>query len=351
MRRTLEAIFRHLFQLLALLILLPVIGVGVVYVATPKKYQSTASLWALQRYVVIGATGPETNLTATPADTQATAVDELLQTRSFVLTVVQGIDLVPTLHLSQSVLNDPQQTQDAIFAELSKNVQATAQGYNLFEITYSNLNPRVAQQIVQAVVTNYEAQSLTFSVAEGQNLMASYQAELQKAQQDENTAIAAETQYQLAHPNAKLATDPQYQQLDSARIQTQNNVTNLQNQINTLQQAISSQNSGKNTLYDVVDAPQLPTRAQSRTKEYLVGGGGGLAVALLTSILFLVILVRRDRTIYSAYDLQGASLGVPVVMQWPQLKPAVVSLITVREAGEQPLALARKSSANGRVAQ
>ncbi|MGH2479247.1 MAG: hypothetical protein ACRDHW_06300, partial [Ktedonobacteraceae bacterium] len=198
MRRTLEAIFRHLFQLRALIILLPLIGVGVMYVAIPKKYQSTASIWALQRYQVIGASGTETNLTATPATTQSTALTELLQTRSFVLTVVQGIDLVPTLNLSNSVLNDPQQLQDAIFSEISKNVVATAQGYNLFELTYANRDAHIAQQVLQAVITNYKNQSQAFSVAEGKNLLASYQDDLQQAQKNDNTAVAAEAQYLAA---------------------------------------------------------------------------------------------------------------------------------------------------------
>src|ERR1700730_2787742 len=138
MRRTLEAIFRHFFQLLTLLVLLPLIGVAVAYFAIPKTYQSTASLWVLQRYEVIGATGPEANLTSTPALTQSAALTSLLQTRTFVQSAVNGIDLVPTLHLSASVLNDPQQLQDAIVSDLSKNVVATDNGPNLVAITYSN---------------------------------------------------------------------------------------------------------------------------------------------------------------------------------------------------------------------
>ena len=91
MTRTLEAIFRHPLQLLILIILPPIIAVAVAYFMTPRTYQSTASVWALQRYFVIGATGPESNLAAFPAQTQATALTELLQTRTFALAVAQTV--------------------------------------------------------------------------------------------------------------------------------------------------------------------------------------------------------------------------------------------------------------------
>jgi len=347
MRRTLEAIFRHPFQLLTLLVLLPLIGVAVAYFATPKTYQSTASLWVLQRYAVIGATGPETNLTSTPAMTQSAALTSLLQTRTFVQSVINGIGFVPTLHLSASVLNDPQQLQDAVVSELSKNVVATVNGPNLVVITYSNRDPRIAQQIIQAVITQFQMQSLAVSKAEGNSLLASYQVDLQQAQKSDDTAVAAEAQYLAAHPRVTQApsSDPQYAQLDAARVQAENHLHTIQSSINALQQSLLTVGND----FTVIDQPLVPTRPQSRTKNYLIGGGGGLGVALLAIVLFLVILVRRDRAIYSTDDLQEESLSVPVVMQLPQLKPALVSFVVVHGATKQPLAISSKSSANGHV--
>lgn len=322
------------------------------YVAIPKKYQSTASLWALQRYQVIGATGTESNLAATPATTQATALTELLQTRSFVLTVVQGIDLVPTLGLSNSVISDPQQLQDAIFSEISKNVVVTAQDYNLYKLTYENRDAHVAQQILQSVIAHYRTQSQAFSVAEGKNLLASYQSDLHQAQQNDNAAVAAETQYLASHPKldpATAASDPQYAQLDAIRQNAEINVKNIQASIDGLQQSLRLLSNGENTLYSIIDQPQLASRPLSRLKDYLIGGGGGVGVALLASVLFLVILVRRDRTIYSAYDLGEESIDVPVVMQIPHLKPALVSLVVLHETDRQPLAISSKSASNGHI--
>lgn len=349
MRRTLELIFRHPLQLLTLIALLPAIGIAVVYVMVPRTYQSTASLWALQRYFVIGSTGPESDLLSTPAQTQATALTELLQTRSFVDSVVKGIDLASALGLDSAVLNDPQLLEEDLFNEISKHVVVTPSAYNLFEISYANRNPQIAQQIVASVIARYGTQGLALSVVEGQNLLGSYQAQLVTAQKDLNSAVTLETQYARARPGlnqAQLATDPQYALLDAQRVQAQTTVQNLQNTINTIQQSISTQGTQVETLFQVIDTPQyLPV---SRTKNYLFGGGIGFAVALLASILYLVIMVRRDRGIYSPDDLQGL-VAFPIVMQLPNLEPATVSLLTTQKIHGQALLTDGSSRANGHL--
>jgi hypothetical protein len=330
MRRSLEIIFRHPFQLLVLIVLFPIIGVAVAYVLTPKTYPSSASLWALHRYAVISPTGSETDLSATPAQTQATALTELLQTRAFALSVVQGINLAPTLGLSASVINDHQELDTALTNEIAKNVIVNAVGYNLFTITYTNHNPQIAEQIVQSVISNYGSQSSTLSSQEGRNLLTGYQQQLLQAQQAQSQAVAAQDQYAASHSNmtaAQLAADPQYQQLQSATTTAQQNVQNIQNSINQIQEEMGANGSGAGTLYQVVDAPQVAIQPTSRTKNYLTDGGIALGVALLADIIYLVMLIRRDRSIYSAYDLQEV-VNLPVLMQLPALGSESIVLLS-----------------------
>ena len=96
-QRVLESVFRRPLQFLLLLIVLPPIGVAVVYVIIPRTYPATASLWAFHRYEVIGLTGPETDQNSTPAVTQASALTELLQSHVFALSVANATDLPSTL--------------------------------------------------------------------------------------------------------------------------------------------------------------------------------------------------------------------------------------------------------------
>ena len=297
MTRTLEAIFRHPLQLLILLILPPIIAVAVAYFMTPRTYQSTASVWALQRYFVIGATGPESNLEAFPAQTQATALTELLQTRTFALAVAQNINLAPTLGLSKSAMNDPRQLQDALYYDISQHIVVTPSAYNLYYISYTNHDPQIAQQVVKAAITIFGSQGLGLSVLRGQNLLVSYQIQLANVQKDAENAVTAETRYVTANPNARQEDDPEYANLDVKRIQAEAAVQNIQDIINTIQQSISTQGTGANNLFKVIDVPQTGTPLP-RSKNYLVGGGVGLGIALLACTIYLVILVRRDRTIF-----------------------------------------------------
>jgi hypothetical protein len=327
--RTLEAFFRHPIQLLLLLIALPLISVAVTYEIVPRTYQAQASLWALQRYAVIGATGPESDLLSTPAQTQAAALSELLQTRDFALKVAQGIPLAQTLDISASVLADPVQLNDALFTELSHNVLVTPQGYNLFQITYNNRSPVVAQKIVQAVITNYSDQSQQLTVAEGQHLLASYQTQLADAQHNADAAAQAEAQYISAHPNIplnQLANDPEYAYLDAQRLQAQSTLQNIQSEIASINEQISTLSSSNGSLFTVIDSPAIPQRSASRLKQYLLGGGVGLAVSFLACALYLVILIRRDRGVYSGLELRKFTT-LPIVMQLPSLSPSAVHLL------------------------
>lgn len=300
----------------------------------PRSYQSTATLWALQRYEIIGATGPDIDSTSTPAQTQATALSELLQTRSFALSVAQGTGLAATLHLDPSAENT-QVRDDALFKEISTRVQVTAGGYNLLVIAYTNQDSRVAQQVVAAVIQNYAAQSQNFSASEAHNLLNSFRTQLANAKYNENAAAAAEAHYLSAHPDlanltqSQLLTDPQYAALDAQRIQAQTTVQDIQTTIDTIDQEIAAQGSDINSLFKVQDAPLVPKQPIPRTGLLLIAVGTGLGIALLACILYIIILVRRDHAIYSVSELETLT-PLPILMQLPRLK----STTTMSSTGE-----------------
>jgi uncharacterized protein involved in exopolysaccharide biosynthesis len=333
--RTLEAIFRRPIRLLALIVLIPLASIAVVYFFTPRTYQSTASLWALHRYEVIGATGSESDLTSTPAQTQATALTDLLQTRTFALAIAHGTDLASTLDLAQDVLANPQRLNDALFGEISKYVIATPQGSNLIVITYTNRNPLVAQQVLKVVIQNYGSQSTAFAVSEAHQLLAGFQTGLASAQAVAQASAQAEAQYIAAHPNLtpqQLAADPQYGLLHAKALQDQTNVQSIQENINTINQEVDTQGASVESLFQIIDAPLLPIQPVSRLKQYLLSGGVGLAGGLLACALYIVILVRRDRAVYMASDLQKVTT-LPLVMVSPHLTPTLMSLLLERPRG------------------
>ncbi|HEX6477320.1 MAG TPA: hypothetical protein VF043_00640 [Ktedonobacteraceae bacterium] len=287
----------------------------------PRSYQAYASLWAFRRFEIITTTGPESDLQSTPAETQATALTALLQVHAFALSVAKATSLPSTLPAA-----DPAARDDALINAVSK-VQVVAQAYNLFVITYTNSNPEVAQQVVQAVITNFGLQSQGFSFIESQPLLAGLQAQLAKAKEDAATAVAAESKYIGTHPSLSktdLLNDPEYQLLQAQAQNAQTAVSNVQTNIDTINQQVSAQGSGVDTLFKVLDAPFV--QGVSRTKTYLMGGGIGLGLAIAGALLYVIFATRRDRSVYTPLDLQKVA-ALPVVMQLPYLTGKTIPLL------------------------
>ena len=316
MTKALEILFRQKWRLLALLLLPILLGLAVVMLL-PRQYQVSAGIWALRRYEIIGATGPESDLQSTPAQTQATTLSQLLQSRSFTLAVANDTDLPHTLAAANP---GTQNLQDAIFTEISTNVIVTPQGYNLFQITYANKNPALALQVVQAVIKHYGTQSTSQSTAEGEELLASYQRQLTVAQQQAQQATQVATQYvqrnQLTATQALI--DPEYQLLATQVTEASATVGNIEGNINTVQQQLAVLDTGSSGLYTVLDTPTVPNRPIQRTKSFLVGGAIGLVIGLIAAIGYLLVLVRLDQSLYSVADV-SLTTSYPVLVQVPRI--------------------------------
>ncbi len=306
-----------------------VAGLAIAY-TLPRSYVSSTSLWALRRYAVIGPSGPESDLTSTPAQTQVAALTELLQSRDFVLTIAKSTDLATTLKLGSASSNQ-QLVDDTMVQDISKHLVIATSGYNLYEISYTNSNAQVAYQVVTAVVKQFQLQGQSFSTAEGQQLLQGYQAQLAQAKKTADAAANAESQYLASHPEltksgANPLSNPQYALLDARRLQSQSTIQTLQTTIATINGQIATQSTGSDTFFKTVDAPLQPDTAVSRSKTILEAGGGGAGIALLMCTIYIGILVRRDRALYAARDLQRVT-GHPVLMQVPQLSLAAIRVV------------------------
>jgi uncharacterized protein involved in exopolysaccharide biosynthesis len=327
--RIFEIIFRRLIRLLVLIILLPAVGVLIAFFL-PRSYQSTATLWALRTYQVIGATGnavdPQSNTPLTPAQSQVNTLTELLGTLDFSVTVAKESSLTTTLHLSSSTLANPQLLDNAYFQEISRHVRVTALGYDTFSISYTNENPEEAQRVVEAVIHNYALQTEQLIVLQGKNLLQSYQSQLEQAKQNLDSALAAEASYVSQHPGvagAGVSTDPKYVLLQTQVQQASDTYSAILKNISTVNQQIEGDDSGN--LFQILDAPTVGLPV-SRLTSFLIAGGGGSGLAILAAIVYILILVRRDQAVYSALDLQQA-LALPVVMELPHLAPATKELV------------------------
>ncbi len=344
MDRILRTILHKPLQILFLLILPAAIGGAVVYVM-PRQYQSTANLLALHSYDVLSATSVDATNLATPAETQVDVLTELLSTRSFELAVAQRAHLVTTLNAK--ALTSAQSRDDALATTVLQHSQAVALGYNLFSITFTNSNAQIAEQVVAAIISNYETVSNSIAT-EGQNLLTTYQAQLVQAQttsQNASAAISAYTQAHSGEQQTTLQSDPQYQKLQVQAQQAQVNVQNLQSTITTLEQNIAAHGIGAASLFKVVDNPAANVNAVSRLKTLLLATGAGLIIGLLACILLVILAMSRDRAIYTVSDLRKVTI-YPVVMEIPQLSSKTRSPIVNRG---KPVELISHNGRSGKV--
>ncbi len=322
MNRLLEVIFSRLKRLLFLLVLLPLIGLAVAFFL-PRSFQVKATIWALQPFQIVGQTAIAGGVSSTagpttPAGTQVAALTELLQTKSFALAVAKKTSIQSTLHVS-----DPNDADDMVFQEISSHVKVTTQGDDTFIISYTSTDSYIAQQVVTSVIQNYAIQGQALIISLGQKSIASYQPQLVDAQNQVQQTTQAEANFLQSHAGATLANDPQYAQLDAQRIQAQTQLQNIQTSVDNIKSQISVASTGPDSLFKVIDAPTMPTKPVSRTLPLLIGAGVGLSVALLASLLYIIILVRRDNAIYTISDLKNIST-LPVSMQLPHLEPQTV---------------------------
>jgi hypothetical protein len=125
-----------------------------------------------------------------------------------------------------------------------------------------------------------------------------------------------------------INTDPQYALLDAQRLQAQSSLQTIQTTIATLNQEITVESAGSNTLFRTLDAPLTADRAASRTKLFLTDGGIGLAVGLVACIIYVLIVVRRDNSLYTVLDVEKAA-PYPILMQVPQLSQATKASLAI----------------------
>ena len=331
MQRVLEILFSRWLQLIALLVVPLVIALGIVLIQ-PRQYEASATIWALRRYEVVGATGAESDLNSTPAETQATAITEILQTKTFALAIAHQANLASTY--SASARSNQDQLDSAMFDDLSAHVTATAVGGYIVSVTYDNKNPAIAKAVVKAVINEYGTSAAAFATSESKQLLLIYEEQLQQAKDDSNQATAAAT-YLREHPNAAADKDPQYEALATSATNALGNVTQIQGQIDTLNNTIETIGVGSNTLFTVVDQPATGASPISRSKLLIEGAAIGAVVGLLACIIFIVIMMRRDRTIYSVADLQKIT-EAPVLLQIPHMPPRILAqTVDGLESGER----------------
>jgi capsular polysaccharide biosynthesis protein len=293
MRRFVAAFFRHPFLLILPAILIPLIVVFLVR-SLASSYTSTATV-----YVVKAAVNTGDNPYATPAQNLNAGLAEAIKSQqSFVVKIAYQTDMPKTYPKGTVGLDG------LMVARIRAGMYITTTGTHYIIITYNDPDPRIAAQVVNAVLPAYTAQSIQFAQQNADNLIAEYRSQLDDALTQYSSDSEQYKNFIQGHPDVNLDTDPTLAQLQAAVKADLNNIQSYRQKIQSLQ--TNADILANVPSYSVTDPGLVPTAPTVKTKTTITAMIGGVALGLGTSLGLIGLLALWDRRIHSRDDLEEA---------------------------------------------
>ena len=289
--------FRRHRLLLSLPIVIAVLIAGVLTVMSPKSYMSSASLWVDNPATSDSSLG-NLNPALTPPSTQEQNVlTELLATQGFDLAVGHKSMLASYLASHSGggipILSSGGGSLDSrIIAALGGTaVTSSVPGPQVLQVNYTGPTPAVAQNTLQAIVTQLQKESTTYSQQHSQSAIEYYTGQVDSATQ---ALLALRNQaeaYRTQHPSAQ-ANDPNLTAFQSAETSAGSQIAQAQAGLSAAKAALKGGAAGSEVR--VIDNATLPTAPTSGKKKQVEGILAGLVAGLLISFLGTIALTRRE---------------------------------------------------------
>jgi capsular polysaccharide biosynthesis protein len=323
--RLLESYFKHRFLYLLPIVLMFAIGTGYV-VYTPPKYVTSGTLYVQNKTLLTSLTSKDGSgfSWVTPAQATVNDLRELLQTDAFVRFAIQSTPL------EAKMSGGPQEVSDTI-TEFRGSVDFQVLGDNLVMFSGKHKDPQTAQQVVMAALSTYvqwklNADNQDSTVAQDffAKIISPYQTELDQARADLTT-------YLNQHPDPVRGDRPTSEQVQLGLLQAKINkaADQLANAKENQEQARLAQAKAESSVrqnYSVIDAPIVPLRPTTSTRDKLKTIGMFLVVGLLLTIIGIVGGTLLDSSLRFPIDVRH-SLNLPVLAMMPRANAKIYLLV------------------------
>jgi uncharacterized protein involved in exopolysaccharide biosynthesis len=317
--RFLAKLLKHWYLYLIPVLILPA-GAAVYAERTLKVYESSALLYIQNSDPTTGVNIAGFTAYNTPAQNGANAMNELLQSESFTVTVAEVTDLANQYDLTTGG------GQGAAYVRLHNDIAIAPSGVggNTVSITVDDKDPKIAQQLAAGLITvcadYFSQQRLTLDKKAEQFL----QKEITGAKEAVTQDTQRVNQYLAAHPALTLQSqDPTLAQLNQQLQQDLASVQTLNEKLSSVQFDEAAATTGNSQLFTVLDQPQVPTNSTLHLKKLIVYPLGGLGAALALVMLIVGLRTVLDRKVYSTQDLrviaEDLELEVTNLLTVPQL--------------------------------
>lgn len=279
-RSYVETFFRHKYLLILPIVLGLAVGTALAFRA-PRKYVANASFWADTRVPeesTMGTTGGQ----SWPSSGQAALLQQYLNTRSFVSSVVAVSPLAEQFRAADAL------SADSLLTTVAGEVAVSTPGPQLVVLTVTTTDPEEAMGVAAAVIKQFEEAQIAQTVTRAKAL----------AEYDRQQVEAA-----------RKALDR------SANSQTREHYATAMTAYEASTAAVTSAASSG---IQIVDQPDraLP---QARRMTLMFGAVGGMLAGFTLSVLALILLMTRDRSVRGEADAETL-LGLEVIGSIPQVK-------------------------------
>lgn len=312
-RKLLEAFFSHLWILLIPVVLAPA-AVLMLRETTPV-YESQSTVWvdrSLDGAALVGD-GPSW---ISPAQHQATALNDLLTTRRFRTGVAERAGILSATAPVTSV--------NEVVAELDMSVGAL--GANLVGISARSSDPQVAAKLVDAVTAEFSERFATEAARTSASEATYYEKQLAIAESELADREAALNAYVADNPDVAdtssgPSTDRNFLLLLDRVDQQRAEVSTLDATLRDIEGRLASAPQVFAAAFLVQDEAQAPESPLPVTATDRFGPPfAALLLGVAISAAYLYALYRMDHTVRSAEDV--VELGVPFLGSVPELHPA-----------------------------
>jgi capsular polysaccharide biosynthesis protein len=249
----------------------------------------------------------------TPAQATVDEFKELIQTDSFIRAIIKQTDLESSMALGADEVS-------RVIDSTRRAVWAQPLGNNLVQIGAVDEKGSLAEQMAKALVEAYiqwkinaDQQESTSAQTFFENLVQTYQADLEAARQEQQT-------YLTDHPDPVRGDRPMTEQVEMNQLQATVNeantrLTNVIDKLDSAKLALAQSESKARQTYLVLDTPHAPPKAESSKTKLVMNAAIMAMVGLILGIIGAGGAALLDSSYRFPVDVQNSlSLSVLAVV-------------------------------------
>jgi uncharacterized protein involved in exopolysaccharide biosynthesis len=290
-------IFQYLPGLVVVLLIPPVLTASLT-LALDRSQVVTTRVWADRPIFTPDFTANQFSPADSPALTEATMVQEMVSTDTFIEQVLVKVE--PQYNGWSS------DHREQATGTMRQNLSVTPQGTHLFAINYVTLRPEYGKAVLNAVVEVFGNTLVQLQSTQVASAQTTFQAQLDVARQDMNQAVALAEKYRISQhlDFMAAASDPNYGTLLAQARAKMDRYLSVLAQADSAQASQGAVASVQASLFHVIDRPSVVPASITLSSPAFRGALVVLAICAVLAVLGVYVVVRRDPRVRSVDDVR-----------------------------------------------